>query len=225
MWRGRPDRRRATCMAPDCMHQVAPQVPDIAGDERDSGRRLKQIAPLHVPLPPGMPVSPSRRRCRAETCSSFRRACARCASRRCARRGRDRPRSRMNCGLRPGAGRCRFSVSDRSGTGTRHSLSGDRVSLRWPANARLMRRTPNGRATMPEWSSGCSAQVEVDAGGVDLTPGAPKQRTLLALLLLRAGEVVAQRRARRGVVGRAAAGDCPDGAVRPHLGASQAAGR
>src|SRR5436190_20150300 len=32
--------------------------------------------------------------------------------------------------------------------------------------------------------------LEVDAGGVDLTPGAPKQRTLLALLVLRAGEVV-----------------------------------
>ncbi|TMM08431.1 MAG: hypothetical protein E6F98_16430 [Actinobacteria bacterium] len=33
-------------------------------------------------------------------------------------------------------------------------------------------------------------RLEVDADGVDLTPVRPKQRALLALLLLRAGEVV-----------------------------------
>jgi DNA-binding SARP family transcriptional activator len=34
-------------------------------------------------------------------------------------------------------------------------------------------------------------RLEADADGVDLTPVRPKQRALLALLLLRSGEVVA----------------------------------
>ncbi len=64
--------------------------------------------------------------------------------------------------------------------------------------------------------------LRVVEGGRDVTPARPKQRALLAMLLLHREEVVPGAAADRGAVGRGAAGNRADRAARARLRAAQA---